>query len=59
MASATWKVALTMIVPMALGIMWRKTIAARLTAHHLHGLDVLTGPQRQGLAPHQTGRRQP
>ncbi len=30
MASATWKVALTMMVPMALGTMWRRTIRRRL-----------------------------
>ena len=30
MASATWKVALTMMVPMALGRMWRRTIRRRL-----------------------------
>ena len=30
MASATWKVALTTIVPMVLGMMWRKRSGVRL-----------------------------
>ena len=59
MESATWKVANTTMVPMALGMMWRPTIAGPAPAHHPDGLDVLADAQGQRLAPDEPGRDQP
>ena len=59
MASATWKVALTMMVPIAFGAMCRSTAARTAAAHHLHRLHVIPHPQRQRLAADQPGGGQP
>ena len=58
-ASATWNVALTMIVPIVFGMMWRSTIRAVAAAHHAHGQHVLAHAQRQRLAAHEPGRHEP
>ena len=48
-ASATWKVALTEIVPRALGMMCRPTMR-ELASCRPHRLDELAGAKRQRLA---------
>ena len=58
-ASATWKVALTTIVPTAFGVMCRSTDARPAAAHHLDRLHVLAHPQAQRLAADQPGDGEP
>ncbi len=59
MASATWNVVVTTMVPIVLGMTWRSTIRPPTATHHPGRLDVIPHPQRQGLAPDEPGGDQP
>ena len=59
MASATWKVALTTIVEIALGRMWRTTDRTEPPPMTRDGLHELAGAQGQAFAPHQPGGHLP
>ncbi len=59
MASATWNVAFTTIVPMVFGTRWRSMIRQDRPPIVAHCLDIFPGPQAQRLAADQPGRAEP
>ncbi len=59
MASATWNVALTTIVPMAFGMMWRKHDPPAAAAHHADSLHVLPRSEGERLTSDQSGGVEP